>query len=445
MNHTLLATLRTRKAALSTLLALAALLVGCALKQWLIPYQISDPSAQGDAFLPVLAQDKSGTITAIWQQQLDGRPMIMTSRFNGLLWSAPTQIDARTDTSRSFGATVGVDGGGVVTAAWLQSNDTGFVVNVSRYSADHWSAPVQIDSANDIQPDNPPQIVVDEDGTVTIAWDKGNQHEISVARFSGNTWTQPVTLSLPSMPADAPALTADKNGTVTLAWSQSDGMHKGIYARRFDHESGLWSSAVRLSAPSDIENAYSPRVVADASGNVTAIWHQIGVFTGVYASHFSNGAWSSPKLIDGPSAAQPALTVDSIGNVTAAWSAFNGARTTLKSSRYSNGSWSAPIQVDGLDASLGHAYRPFLVADATGIVTIAWAQTALANNQWRETIFASRYSNNSWSKQTQIDHPSSIGASASPTLVADTHDNLTSAWFQADSNNRYVINVNHFK
>jgi hypothetical protein len=84
-----------------------------------------------------------------------------------------------------------------------------------------------------------------------------------------------------------------------------------------------WSSTTdNLSAPG--QNAWSPQIAIDGSGNVTAVWMGIkrgNVRYNIQSARFSNGNWGEATDLTpaGEGTNEPHIVADREGNVTAVW------------------------------------------------------------------------------------------------------------------------------
>ncbi|MCJ0765652.1 Ig-like domain-containing protein [Variovorax terrae] len=361
-------------------------------------------------------------------------------------WSGVAQVSALPSAGHAFASSVVADAAGNLTLAWYQDNGTRTVVNASRYANGAWSAPVQVDNPAATGNAVNPSLVADAAGNVTAAWQQNNgtRFVLNASRYSGGAWSTPVQVDSPSATRDAQnaALVADAAGNVTAVWRQSSGGSNYVLnASRYS--SGAWSVPVRIDSPSAISASSSAALVVDAAGNVTALWSQNnGTRNIINASRYGGGAWSAPTQVDSASATgdaqSPALAVDAAGSVTAAWSQNNGVRSVINASRFSGGSWSPAVEIDSPGAT-GSADRPTLAADAAGNVTAAWIQISGA----RAIFNASRYSSGNWSTPVQVDSPSATGGVDQTVLAADIAGNVTALWSQA-SGARVVINACRF-
>ena len=83
-----------------------------------------------------------------------------------------------------------------------------------------------------------------------------------------------------------------------------------------------WGTA-QLIETDNVDDAASPQIAVDGSGNALAVWYQSdGTRTNIWANRFSAGAWGTAQLIETTNAGQalfPQIAVNGIGNAIAVW------------------------------------------------------------------------------------------------------------------------------
>lgn len=432
----------SRKTSFAILAALSLLLVGCALKQWGIPYQISEPLIEEDAFMPALTQHSSGKATALWVQSLNEHTRIMASRFDGLLWEKPVQIDQPTASGLSISVTpVAVTGNtGVVTAAWLQWDGRLLTVNSSRHVDGLWSQPEKLGTATNIADVTRLSMTVDSNGSVTVAWEQ-DDNTLMAARSTAGIWQPAQMISDSAIGSRNQAMVVDPQGRVTLLWDELKNNVRIIQSRRWLPETHMWE------APQEIGSGGNISAVASSNGDVTASWatsaaNGLAIIT---ARHYRSGTWSPPETITS-AASSPAMMVTlPNGKPMAVWHASNAGQHALMASGYTNGIWEAPIKAQKPASMAGEFSLPGLAVDVAGNVTAVWEQELQANGSSSHAIISNRLVQGAWQVFTQIDSPNLKGHAATPAIASDGAGNVLAIWNQISTNDHLVINANQLK
>jgi len=335
-----------------------------------------------------VAIDADGNATAVWQQRNDAgtNTDVWTNRYTaGSGWGTPVLIE--TGSGPAGGPQVGVDASGSVIAVWAQQVGGRASIVAARYVAGSgWGTPMTIEN-DDKSSISVPQIAVDGAGNAVVVWawvvDTGGfnfVYNISANRYvPGTGWGTAVPIDSNTMTPDPmPQVALDGAGNAIAVWHRRDGSVDSVATNRYTVGAG-WGSATLLETDPAITSR-NARVAADGAGNAIAVWEQYGgAITNVMASRYSAGSgWGSPVLIesdDAGSAYTPQIVIDADGNATALWSQRNDAGFTFDiwTNRYVPGSgWGSAIMIDG---QLDPARRPALGVDASGRVVAVWEQT----------------------------------------------------------------------
>ncbi len=132
---------------------------------------------------------------------------------------------------------------------------------------------------------------------------------LGISRSSTGTWAAPVTVAAYAYRQDNPSVGLGNDGTAVAVWRTRTGVS---YAVR---SSGTWSAAAGLPVLAG-QAGGSTGVAVDGSGNAVAIFTQVTISPGTYATYRPvNGSWQSKvQLSSGvPVAATPAGTFAASG------------------------------------------------------------------------------------------------------------------------------------
>jgi uncharacterized protein YheU (UPF0270 family) len=140
------------------------------------------------------------------------------------------------------------------------------------------------------------------------------------------------TLSDPGQDAFDPQVAVDPNGNAVFVWSRFDGTNSRIQAIARS-ATGVLSATQTLSAAG--RDASSPQVAVDQSGNAVFVWERLGEGTGCAGSgcfriqarvRSAAGVLSSTETLSdsGQDAFTPQVAVDPSGNAVVVWQRLDG-------------------------------------------------------------------------------------------------------------------------
>ncbi len=127
---------------------------------------------------------------------------------------------------------------------------------------------------------------------------------LGISRSSSGTWAAPVTIAASAYRQDNPTVGLGNNGTAVAVWRTRSGVSYSV------RSNGTWSAAAGLPVLSG-QAGGSTGVAVDGSGNAVAIFTQVTISPGTYATYRPvNGTWQTKvQLSSGlPVAATPAGT-----------------------------------------------------------------------------------------------------------------------------------------
>lgn len=428
-----------------------------ACSEWQPPEQVDDRRTARRVDVPadgpVITESAGGSPVAAWFQDDHDRRAIWASRLNPDTgaWSAPRVIDnAGGPGAGSSIPALAATGSGEVLATWMQAvhGHTGIFLGTRDAATGKWSAPRRLDDPTLRADAANPQIAVAPDGRAVVAWQqrqKGHMRVFASARGGqAGTWSPPQALSAGEAFAYAPAVAVVPGGPLLAAWEQGLGASSAVFSSALPDGESRWSRArqrsvgrepavrpawavgggkvmlgwlqggaavsrlmvtsgatsgkpaVALSPAEASGPATSFSLVADAAGNVTAVWAQslqrgASASAGMFAARRSGSApqWSTPVRLDKPdwrTPGNPVTVVDPAGTVTAAWYQDGPRGLQVEAARFDPASqrWSAARTVSDPHMTATASF-PALAVSAAGSVTAVWQQF----NGWRSVIAAS--------------------------------------------------------
>jgi len=256
------------------------------------------------------------------------------------------------------------------------------------------SSPATIDSAN---ASSAASLVVDAQGNVTSAWlenytNDGDDPQAAFFSISSQQWMAPQSIMQAGAGLTAPQVIVDAQGTVTLAWTEyfSENANSSTLFASRSTKGGSWTTPVPLNSlvgdtPTNVQTPFS--MVVDAQGNVTIVWLEQDLTTTNYAigsARFTSNINAAPTLYsfldgvlpDANSVVMPQLVVDQLGYVTAVWQEHTDSGIAVQAARLDPAglAWSAAITLDGDSPNANGSITPQVVVDASGIVTVVWQE-----------------------------------------------------------------------
>ena len=249
----------------------------------------------------------------------------------------------------------------------------------------------------------------------------------------GGVWEEPVLLS--EGDTSFGSIAVDGSGRAVAAWNEPvEGDRRVRTARRAP--GGAWSVDGGYRSP-DATHSGNPQIVADANGNVSAVWAQEteGTVYIVASRRTASGGWlPAPVTVSGANAQNPRLVVDGAGRVTAAWDRGLDelpGRVIESNSRTATGAWAAPAEALRVTDSEFAQTNPDLAVTPGGALVVVYTEDSAA----MPVVTAARKApGQPWVATAE---PLSVNdATAEAPLVAVTPDGTAVAtWVRSHSNN----------
>ena len=377
-----------------------------------------------------VAVDAAGNATAVFA----GAGVVKAAtRPAGGTWGAP--VDLTSATVVSFAPRILVDAAGNATAVWLeQTSGTIAVRAATRLVGGAWSFPVTVVGSGVSGMD----AAVSPTGTVAVIWrhnDGGTYRMRSATKPPGGSWTAPVFLSVAGHFEQDPGIAVNAAGAMAAVWT--DETPSGdllVQASVRSAAGGAWSAPANISATG--VSAFDARVALDAGGRATVVWTRYDGSTTTVQSRTkaAGGAWALfilPLSAPGQNATTPQIAVDGSGNATVVWSRSNGSNNIVQATtRVGTGAWSAPMD---LSAVGGSAYSPQIAVDPQGDATVVWKRL---NGAKYVAQAARRVAGGAWGAPEDLtDSSPTPGLSpADPQIASDQAGNGVAVWGREDNN-----------
>jgi hypothetical protein len=327
---------------------------------------VTVPSEPGIfSWLPrILLSDDGERIFLLWQEIVfsggsHGGEIYFTysgdggQTFNGPINLSNTEAGAgkgRFTSQRWFNGSydLGKNGDGHIYAAWTEYEGA-LWFSRSVDGGETFTSPQHIDGGS-VSPARAPSIAVGPDGTVHLAWSKGEGHQsnifYAVSENGGQSFGETKVIHESSGHSDAPRIAVSPSGIVHLAWSESEeglwNSYQILYSRKKSDE-GHYSEPQAISGTAGGQMASSAYPSLRISGNeqIVVLWDlfpnlgQRPRGLGMAVSIDGGESFSSPGAV--PGSIDPALgengsrqglfmsklDVNNLGNIAVVNSTFN--------------------------------------------------------------------------------------------------------------------------
>ena len=332
-------------------------------------------SADGyDANTPQIAVNAAGNATAVWTIN-DGSHFIIQAKTKLVdgIWQDLNNLSTPGRTARE--PQIAMDATGNATAVWAEDDGSNYIVQArTKPFGESWQDIATLSDAG--QSAREPQIAVDADGNATAVWVRYNGSEYIIQASTkrvGESWQDPENLSADGYDTSVPQIAVNAAGDAAAVWVGSDGSNEIIQATTKPFGES-WQDPVDLSVAGS--NNLAPQIAVDADGNATAVWiWNDGSNFIVQASTKRVGeSWQDPENLsaDGYDTYVPQIAVDAAGNATAVWVTDDGSNYVVQAkTKPFGGSWQdlATLSEAGQDTR-----APQIAVDAAGNVTAVWVK-----------------------------------------------------------------------
>ena len=196
----------------------------------------------------------------------------------------------------------------------------------------------------------------------------------SAFRPAGGAFAAPVDLSVAGQNAFSPKVVFDASDNALVIWNRSDGTNY-IVQSAFRPAGGAFAAPVDLSAAG--QNGFSPQLAFDASGNALVVWDRSDGTNEIVQSAFrpAGGAFAAPVDLSasGEDAHSSQVAFDASGNALVVWARSNGTNQIVQSAfRPAGGAFGTPVD---LSAAGQDATQPQVAVDPSGKAVAVWQRS----------------------------------------------------------------------
>jgi hypothetical protein len=277
-----------------------------------------------NAFSPDIVADQDGNAVAVWVQGDGTAQSVFANRYTeGVGWGTRVVIESESLGDANLPDLAG-DGSGTFTAVWMQDDGVRNNVWANRYTFETGWVTAQLVEANDFGLMSP-SIAMDASGNAMATWYQydGSLYNIWANRYvTGTGWGTPELVEEDDGGnAETPVVGVDSAGNAIVVWRQWEGSRANALANRYVVGTG-WGEPELLESD-DTENARDLRVAVNADGVAFALWNQYdSVRYNVWSARYVlDTGWEAAVLVEnsGGSCTPAAIGVDDGGNAIAVW------------------------------------------------------------------------------------------------------------------------------
>jgi PKD domain len=354
-------------------LALAAPATAMAAPQWLTPQTVSQPGS--DAGQQQVAFDQGGDAVAVWQSSGGVNPVIMAAeRQAGGTFGAPqTLSDA---SAYALSPDVASDAQGDAVAVWLHYDGANARVQAAYRPAGGTFGATQTLSAAGYEARDA-RVAMNADGQAVIVWSLASglvEKVQAISAAPGGVFGEVTDLTAFGEVASIPQVALDAHGAAIAVWDGWDGANIRIQ-EAYRPAGGAFAPPQFLSQAGD--NADTPQVAFDATGDALAVWRFDGspASTVQAAYRQAGGEFGAPQTVSAPSsmpAQAPQVAFDGQSDGVVAWQQSDGTYLRVDASVRQPGSagvWALPST---LDPGGEEAYEPQIAGDGLSGTVVSW-------------------------------------------------------------------------
>jgi hypothetical protein len=247
---------------------------------WQTPVTLADPPL---CVASDLALDDNGGAVALWetyepapepQERTDY--VLRASRRGsfGSAWSPETTLSTPLPHNYGHAARIAMDakGDAVVVGRQLTDEPIAVVQAVMQAPGGVWSAPVTVSEPGVTA--GYPDLTVDADGDVTVAWAALGVTNVATAKAPTNTWSMRMTVSPPGTVTGYPAIAGNRSGTNVVTWAVFDpgsGRNSVLQATIRTAPTEPWQAVQTVAKAMELSNGVAS---VDRTGRAVLVWNE---------------------------------------------------------------------------------------------------------------------------------------------------------------------------
>lgn len=247
-------------------------------------------------------------------------------------------------------------------------------------------------------------------------------------------WQTAQALESLDLPAEGADVAINADGVGYAVWRQAADGKQGVFASRYSN--GAWSAAQLVSSEALIAgSAFDPQVVALPDGEAVVLWSQSipdGTLSVMSKRSTNGGTWTEfnekELSINLETTDNLELVADNKGNAVAVWAQreVGGFIDDVHYSLFRNGDFEP---VESITDSNAQHREPDVAIDSEGRVLIVWLENSLVNGAFANRVFVRSISDIVLSGIENLSGAVDVDASA-PTVAWGPNGKAVVTWVQ---------------
>lgn len=336
---------------------------------------INNADSVGSTDSPQIAMDAYGNAIAVWRQFDGSQYSIWANRYivgqgAGQGWGSATLVETN-NTGHADSPQITMDANGNAIVMWIQHDGTRSNVWANSYTVGHgWDTATQIETDDDGISNA--HLAMDANGTAIAVWVQrdGVSSNMWASHYTlHHGWSTPALLESNTGSVNYHQVAMGANGDAIAVWAQSDGIHGGIWSKRYTTGHG-WGTATLIEANSS-GNYYYPQIDMSPNGDAIAVWRHY-TNNSIWVSRYTVGHWGAATLLaENAGLGSEQIAMDANGNVIAVWTQFDGIIYNLWANRFTvDQGWGVATLIETNDK--GDVRYPRITMDAHGNAMVVW-------------------------------------------------------------------------
>jgi lysophospholipase L1-like esterase len=176
---------------------------------------------------PKITIDASGKIWVFWSGSVNGRETILTSSFEGGLWTAPTPINKESGAPHIL-PDVSLDANGFPWITWCSFDGDDYEIYYSFWDGFKWSGQERVTENSDS--DVHPHLSFTPGGTPIFVWSKSNgvQNTLSCRLKQAGSWSREIEFPHSEVETSWPPKIVTHKNDVALVWQSGHEIHTRV-------------------------------------------------------------------------------------------------------------------------------------------------------------------------------------------------------------------------
>lgn len=256
-----------------------------------------------------------------------------------------------------------------------------------------------------------PRVALDSNEAINVTWGDttGGGRRVLFARSvdQGDTFSEPINISRSSGEAFEPEIAVDPNGAINIAWEDTAPGENSIMFSRSTDEGKSFSNPLQVSKGT--ARASEAHIASDGAGRLSVVWVQGNEDEKqAYYSRSTDGGltFSDPINLSNTAGASISKPLITTFKETVYVAYQNEVRRDMQvylvKSEDAGASFSNAVQVSNADNSKGRAHSAAMVVDSRGVLHIVWIDASIVGDDEGLLFYSNSTNGRRFSRQREI-------------------------------------------